>query len=171
MLFCAAWGCRCLLYTSHTRIRHAVSTVAVVALVSGFALMVLGTSLARPILSAMSTVSYTHLNNNISTKVEYRKTRVLNLSMTSQQLTETRSNDFVIGAGYKISGAKLFAPKKTVKSRRRGNRSSNQQNEQASSSRGFSNDLNLRFDISVSYTHLYGSGRAEENLRPLERQR
>lgn len=39
----------------HTRIRHAVSTVAVVALVSGFALMVLGTSLARPILSAMST--------------------------------------------------------------------------------------------------------------------
>lgn len=87
-------------------------------------------------------------NNNISTKVEYRKTRVLNLSMTSQQLTETRSNDFVIGAGYKISGAKLFAPKKTVKSRRRGNRSSNQQNEQASSSRGFSNDLNLRFDIS-----------------------
>ena len=87
-------------------------------------------------------------NNNISTKVEYRKTRVLNLSMTAQQLTETRSNDFVIGAGYKISGAKLFAPKKTVKSRRRGNRSSNQQNEQTSSSRGFSNDLNLRFDIS-----------------------
>ena len=39
----------------HTRIRHAVSTVAVVALVSGFALTVLGTSLARPILSAMST--------------------------------------------------------------------------------------------------------------------
>lgn len=34
----------------HTRIRHAVSTVVVVALVSGFALMVLGTSLARPIL-------------------------------------------------------------------------------------------------------------------------
>ena len=39
----------------YTRIRHAVSTVAVVALVSGFVLTVLGTSLARPILSAMST--------------------------------------------------------------------------------------------------------------------
>ena len=35
-----------------------------------------------------------------------------------------------------------------MKSRRRGNRSSNQPNEQASNSRGFSNDLNLRFDIS-----------------------
>lgn len=50
--------------------------------------------------------------NNLTAKVEMRKTRVLTLSMTSQQLTETRSNDFIVGLGYKIADLNLFAPKK-----------------------------------------------------------
>lgn len=86
--------------------------------------------------------------NNVSTKVEYRKTRVLNLSMTSQQLTETRSNDFVIGAGYKITGVDLFAPRKTIKGKRNKSRTYQNAQEQTSTNRGFSNDLNLRLDIS-----------------------
>jgi len=88
-------------------------------------------------------------NNNLTAKVEYRKTRVLTLSMTSQQITETRSNDLVIGAGYKIAGLNLFAPRRTVRTKKRGSKQAQQEEQQtASANRGFSNDLNLRFDIS-----------------------
>ena len=38
------------------------------------------------------------LQNNMTVKVEYRTTRVLNLSMTSVQLNESRSNDWVAWA-------------------------------------------------------------------------
>ena len=46
--------------------------------------------------------------NNLTMKAEYRRTRVLNLSMTSVQINESRSNDIVIGLGYKISDFRLF---------------------------------------------------------------
>ncbi len=87
-------------------------------------------------------------HNNLSAKVEYRRTRVLTLSMTSQQLTETRSNDFVIGAGYKINNLNLFAPKRTVRSKKRGSKQEQEEKTTTNNSRGFSNDLNLRLDIS-----------------------
>ena len=83
--------------------------------------------------------------NNLTAKVEMRKTRVLALSMTSQQLTETRSNDFVIGLGYKIADLNLFAPKKTVKSKKSGTGNK----ATTTNSRGFANDLNLRFDLTL----------------------
>lgn len=81
--------------------------------------------------------------NNITAKVEYRKTRVATLSMTSQQITETRSNDLVIGMGYKISNLNLFAPKKTVRSKGKKGSSS----EPKTNANGFNNDLNLRLDF------------------------
>lgn len=82
--------------------------------------------------------------NNLTAKVEMRKTRVLTLSMTSQQLTETRSNDFVVGLGYKIADLNLFAPKKTVRSK---SKNSSQSKKTTSANRGFANDLNLRLDF------------------------
>ncbi len=81
--------------------------------------------------------------NNLTAKVEMRKTRVLTLSMTSQQLTETRSNDFVVGLGYKIADLKLFAPKRTVRSKGKKNSDGKTQ----TNSSGFANDLNLRLDF------------------------
>ncbi len=84
--------------------------------------------------------------NNVTAKVEMRKTRVLTLSMTSQQLTETRSNDFVIGMGYKIADLKLFAPKKTVKSKSKG---TGKDKTTSTNSKGFANDLNLRLDFTL----------------------
>ncbi len=83
--------------------------------------------------------------NNLTAKVEYRKARVLSLSMTSQQLTETRSNDLVIGIGYKINNLNLFAPRKKVSRRRKRNNKDNETTQQAAT--GFSNDLNIRFDL------------------------
>ena len=43
------------------------------------------------------------LNNNLTLKAEYRKTRTISLSTTSVQINEGRSNDWVFGVGYKIS--------------------------------------------------------------------
>ena len=89
--------------------------------------------------------------NNLTCKVEYRKTRVLSLSMTSIQINEATSNDWVVGMGYKINNFKLFGGR-----RRRRVRSSNRDNDnstntsRSSSSRssGFNTDLNLRLDLS-----------------------
>ena len=81
--------------------------------------------------------------NDLTAKVEYRKTRVVTLSMTSQQISETRSNDFIIGLGYKIADLKLFQPKKAVRSK--GKRGAAGQKKTNAS--GFSNDLNLRLDL------------------------
>ena len=59
-------------------------------------------------------------NNNMTVKAEYRQTRVLNLSMTSVQLNEALSKDWVIGMGYRINNFDVFAgaPKPPVPSRR-----------------------------------------------------
>jgi cell surface protein SprA len=46
--------------------------------------------------------------NDISARFEYRKTRVLTLSTTAVQVVETTSDDITAGAGYKITGVKLF---------------------------------------------------------------
>lgn len=101
------------------------------------------------------------LNNNMTLKVEYRKTRVLTLSMTAAQLNEACSNDFVIGWGYKVNDFKfstLFGGKrkKTEKSNRNkktatanNNRNNNRDSKSnASKNRTVSHDLNLRFDLS-----------------------
>jgi len=92
--------------------------------------------------------------NNLSAKVEYRKTRVLTLSMTNQQITESRSNDFVIGLGYKIADFKLFSAKKAVKEKKakgRSNRNESDNKTAGTGSRatGFSHDLNMRLDFSL----------------------
>ena len=90
-------------------------------------------------------------HNNLTCKLEYRKTRVLSLSMTSIQVNEAVSNDWVVGMSYKINNFKLFGGR-----RRRRVRSSNagRQNNNSSStsstarSSGFNTDLNLRLDLS-----------------------
>ena len=51
-------------------------------------------------------------NSGLSAKLEYKKTRSLNLSMTSVALTENYSNDIVVGFGYKIKDLNLFGAKK-----------------------------------------------------------
>ena len=97
------------------------------------------------------------LQNNLTCKLEYKKTRVLTLSTTSVQLQEARSDDWVIGMGYKINDFKLFGGgnKRRVKSSKgKGNSDSEDDNKGSSSSRtqsgsrGFNHDLNLRFDFS-----------------------
>ena len=93
------------------------------------------------------------LMNNMTCKLEYRKTRNLSLSMTSVQISEAYSNDWVIGMGYKISDFRLFGGRnhRAVKSNKKGNdedQQNNTQRQNTSKSKGISHDLNLRLDIS-----------------------
>ena len=91
-------------------------------------------------------------NNNMTVKAEYRQTRVLNLSMTSVQLNEALSKDWVIGMGYRINNFDVFgwgAKASRFKSKG-GNK--NAANKNASTTKtvqnGTNHDLNLRLDFS-----------------------
>ena len=52
------------------------------------------------------------MKNSLSFKAEYRKQRNLALNVTSVQLTEGHTNEFVIGAGYTIKNLNFIAKKK-----------------------------------------------------------
>ena len=93
------------------------------------------------------------LQNNLTAKVEYRTTRVLSLSMTSIQVNEAISKDWVIGLGYKINnfqlGARNHRRVKGSKSRNNNdNQNNNQRQSQRNNQRGVNHDLNLRLDLS-----------------------
>ena len=89
-------------------------------------------------------------NNNMTLKGEYRQTRVMNLSMTSIQLNEAVSKDWVIGMGYRMNNFHLFGmggKRKAVKSKGKGS-TDKQKNSSNSNSYGTNHDLNLRLDFS-----------------------
>ena len=97
------------------------------------------------------------LQNNMTCKLEYKSTRVLNLSTTSMQINETSSHDWVVGMGYKINDFKFFGggggrKVKGSKKKKTGddneNENNNRQTTSKSSNKGFNHDLNLRFDLS-----------------------
>ena len=92
------------------------------------------------------------LNNNLTAKVEYKTTRVLNLSMTSVQINESKSKDWVIGLGYKISNFNIFGSGGGHRKVKGGKNSKNAKNENEkqikSNSKGVNHDLNTRLDIS-----------------------
>ena len=91
-------------------------------------------------------------HNNLTLKAEYRRTRVLNLSMTSVQINESRSNDIVIGVGYKVSDFRLFnsgATRKIKKAQNGKNSRTSQTSSTSNRKSGINHDLNLRLDISL----------------------
>ena len=71
--------------------------------------------------------------NNMTLKLQYNKSRVMNLSMSSVQLVETNSDDIVFGVGYKLTNVKLFGVGKRPTMGGKGR---------------VNNDLNLRADLS-----------------------
>ncbi len=90
-------------------------------------------------------------NNNMTLKGEYRQTRVLNLSMTSVQLNEALSKDWVIGMGYRINNFSLFegGARKLKAKMGAGNRKDNRNaTVNSQQMRGANHDLNLRLDFS-----------------------
>ena len=90
--------------------------------------------------------------NNFTAKIEYRTTRILSLSMTSVQINEAVSRDWVLGMGYKINDLRLFgshlplnASRKTVKRTAKDRQS---QPKKPLVGNGVNHELNLRCDLS-----------------------
>ena len=93
------------------------------------------------------------LQNNMTVKLEYRTTRVLSLSMTSVQLNEASSRDWVLGAGYTINNFNPFGGRnhRAVKSKRKGKDDTETTTKTTTTNRrsgGTNNDLRLRLDLS-----------------------
>ena len=99
------------------------------------------------------------LKNNMTFKAEYRTTRVLSLSMTSVQINETTSKDWVFGAGYKINDFRFTKSRalKAARSRNKGGSGddddeSSKKTSRSKTSKGktdFAHDLSLRLDFSL----------------------
>ena len=122
-------------------------------------------STGNPVPSSMYNISTVSINeafspllgidmtfkNNLTCKLEYRTTRVLTLSMTSIQINEATSHDWVLGMGYKINNFKLFGGRRRRKVKSNRNDDDNNNNNSTSTntrSSGFNTDLNLRLDLS-----------------------
>jgi len=74
------------------------------------------------------------LHNSLMARFEMKKSRNLSLSFTNNQLTEVKSNEIVIGMGYRIKDIEFFIKSLT---------SSNNQRSRTSS------DLNIKIDLSI----------------------
>ncbi len=85
-------------------------------------------------------------HNNLTAKVEYRQTRVLSLSMTSVQINEATSKDWVVGLAYKINDFRLFSGSnhRKVKTTQPKDDNATKTTRRTSTN----NDLNLRLDLS-----------------------
>ena len=96
-------------------------------------------------------------NNGITAKLEYKTVRSLNLSVTSVALTESNSNDIVVGFGCKFKDLNLFGAKRIQSGQKKSkNKKGKDDDESNNNSRTtaanrrnvVSHDLNLRFDFS-----------------------
>ncbi|TLX75377.1 cell surface protein SprA [Labilibacter sediminis] len=68
--------------------------------------------------------------NNLTTRIETKKTRTLNLSMSNNQLIENYNDEFIVGLGYRFDKMDMILGSK-------------------SGQKKMSSDLNLRADISI----------------------
>ena len=120
----------------------------------------------NPIPSSMYNVSTVSINesfspllgidvtfeNNLTAKLEYRTTRVLSLSMTSVQINEATSNDWVLGMGYTINNFNLFGGRNHRLVKNKGKKTDDDQKTTtqatARTTSGTNNDLRLRLDLS-----------------------
>ena len=75
--------------------------------------------------------------NQFQFKIDYTKQRTLSLSLVDFQLSETRSTEFAIGAGYRKRGLKLFGGLKLPKFLSKDGGSK------------LDNEINFRFDLKV----------------------
>jgi cell surface protein SprA len=68
--------------------------------------------------------------NNLTSSIEFKKARILSLSLTNNQLTEVLSNEVIFGAGYRFDDVQIII------------RTGGRQQE-------FRSDLNIRADFSI----------------------
>lgn len=92
-------------------------------------------------------------NNDMTASLEYRSTRILSLSMTSVQVNEATSHDWVLGMGYRINNFNPFGRRN--RHRVRGNNTATQNGTNITPTNNAppptqtNNSLNLRLDFSL----------------------
>ncbi|HVN56801.1 MAG TPA: cell surface protein SprA [Bacteroidales bacterium] len=68
--------------------------------------------------------------NSMTTRIEWKKSRTVSLNLTSDQVADARTNELVIGAGYRFDNVQI-----NIKT--------------AGGPKNFKSDLNIRFDMSI----------------------
>jgi cell surface protein SprA len=95
-------------------------------------------------------------NNSMTAKLEYKKNRMLNLSLTSVALTENYSNDIVVGMSYKVKDLNLFGAKRIQSGEPKKKKNSKKAADENAAKTttttntrvgGVSHDLNLTFNF------------------------
>ena len=97
-------------------------------------------------------------NSGLNAKLEYRKSRTLNLSLTSVALTENYSDDIVFGFNFKLKDLNLFGAKRIQsgepKSKKKNAKKTNEKDSKSTATNtntrvgGVSHDLNFTFNFS-----------------------
>lgn len=68
--------------------------------------------------------------NNLTSRFEWRKSRTVTLNLSGNQITDARTNELVVGAGYRFDNVQII-----IKTR--------------GGQKAFKSDLNLKFDFSI----------------------
>jgi cell surface protein SprA len=68
--------------------------------------------------------------NSLTTRMEYKKSRTVSLNLTSNQIADARSDELVVGAGYRFDNVKINI-------------------RTGGTQRSLKSDLNLRVDLSI----------------------
>ncbi len=95
-------------------------------------------------------------DNNLSLQLRINKSRALNLNIASYQIVETSDRDIVVGMGYRIQHFNRligFGSNTITKERRHSTKEALNRETETERVSTFSNDLNIRLDISRKTTH------------------
>ena len=94
-------------------------------------------------------------NNNMLLSLRMNRNRTLNLNMNAYQIVETSDNDFVLGIGYRVNNFNRIIGFGSNTSRPKARRNNRQVESEDTFNFGseFSNDLDMRLDISHKTGH------------------
>ena len=139
----------------------------------------------NPIPSSMYNVSTVSINeafspligidltflSGLTTKLQWNKTRVLSLSMTSVALTETLADNVTIGLGLKIKDINLFGAKNIQnpqKSKKKKGKKSSSDEEETNSSKSKKSKNTVSHDLNLTVDFTYGlSSALNRNIQTL----
>jgi cell surface protein SprA len=68
--------------------------------------------------------------NSLTTRIEWKKSRTVSLNLTSNQVADARSDEFILGAGYRFDNVQIIL-------------------KTGNGQKALKSDLNIRFDFSV----------------------
>jgi cell surface protein SprA len=90
--------------------------------------------------------------NNLTTRFEWRKSRTISLNLTSNQIADARTNELVVGAGYRFDEVQIIL-------------------KTSGGQKVLKSDLNLRFDLSIRDNKTLARKLIEDVNQPVAGQR